>query len=228
MIKASDAKKKAGRPAKPKNEATRSWTDDEISVLIEAYAEHENLYKTNHKRYFNRDISQKSLTSMGSTLKENGITATVKQIGKKLTDLKNYYGGQKRMIESSKSSGAGADEVYVSPWKFYQSIEFLSDTLTPQKTKGNANDEDDGSPYVDAKPPSTKRSKKIDLTQNNELHRAMSTTTTTLELVISLKKNQKFQGEDVDDTFGKLLVGQLKLILECDLKDDLKISLHQM
>ena len=32
MIKASDAKKKAGRPAKPKNEATRSWTDDEISV----------------------------------------------------------------------------------------------------------------------------------------------------------------------------------------------------
>ena len=81
MIKASDAKKKAGRPAKPKNEATRSWTDDEISVLIEAYAEHENLYKTNHKRYFNRDISQKSLTSMGNTLKENGITATVKQIG---------------------------------------------------------------------------------------------------------------------------------------------------
>ena len=35
-IKASDAKKKAGRPAEPKNEATRSWTDDEINVLIEA------------------------------------------------------------------------------------------------------------------------------------------------------------------------------------------------
>ena len=48
-IKASDAKKKAGRPAKPKNEATRSWTDDEISVLIEACAEHENLYKTNQR-----------------------------------------------------------------------------------------------------------------------------------------------------------------------------------
>ena len=32
----------------------------------------------------------------------------------KLTALKNYNGGQKRMIESSKSSGAGPDEVYVS------------------------------------------------------------------------------------------------------------------
>ena len=52
---------------------------------------------------------------MENTLKDNGITATVKQIGKILTDLKNYYGDQKRMIASSKSSGAGADEVYVSP-----------------------------------------------------------------------------------------------------------------
>ena len=48
----------------------------------------------------------------------------------------------------------------------------------------------------------------------------MSTATTALESVISSKKHQKLQGEDVDDTFGKLLVGQLKLIPECDLKND--------
>ena len=71
-------------------------------------------------------------------------------------------------------------------------------------------------------------SKKLASTQNNELHRAMSTATTALELVISSKKNQKPQGEDVDNTFGKLLVGELKLIPECDLKDDLKVSLQQM
>ena len=132
------------------------------------------------------------------------------------------------MIDSSKSSGAGADEVYASPWKFYESLEFLSDTFTPRKTKSNANDEDDGSPYVDAKPPFAKTSKKFTLAQNNEIHRAMSTATTVLKSVISSKKNQKPQGEDVDDTFGKLLVGQLKLIPECDLKDDLKIRLQQM
>ena len=71
-------------------------------------------------------------------------------------------------------------------------------------------------------------SKKLASTQNNELRRAMSTATTALKLVISSKKNQKPQGEDVDNTFGKLLVGELKLIPECDLKDDLKISLQQM
>ena len=227
-IKPSNAKKKAGRPAKPKNEATRSWTDDEINVLVEAWAEHENLYNTKHKSYFNRDIWQDSLTSIENTLKDNGITATVKQIGKKLTDVKNYYGGPKRMIKSSKSSGAGADEVYVSPWKFYKSLEFLSDAFTPRKTKINANGEDHGSPYVEVKLLSAKTSKKLALAQNNELHRAMSTTATALESVISSKKNQKPQAEDVDDTFGKLLVGQLKFILECDLKADLKISLQQM
>ena len=66
------------------------------------------------------------------------------------------------------------------------------------------------------------------MAQSNELHRAMSTATTVLESVISSKKNQKPQGEDADDAFGKLLVGQLKLIPECDLIDDFKISLQQM
>ena len=143
---------------------------------------------------------------MENMLKDNGITATVKQIEKKLTNLKIYYRGQKQVTESSKSSGAGADEVYVSPWKFYESLEFLSDAFTLRKTKSNANDEDDGSSYVDTKP-SAKISKKLGLAQNNELHRAMSATATALELVISSKKNQKPQGGDVDDTFGKLLVG---------------------
>ena len=190
-IKASDAKKKAGRPAKTKNETTRSWTGDEINVLIEAWPEHENLCNTKHKSYFNRDIRQKSLTSMENILKGNGMTATVKQIGKKLTDLKNYYGGQKRMIESSKSSGAGADEVYVSPWEFYEMKfqNFLSDVFTPQKTKSNTNDQDDGSPYVDAKPPFAKTSNKLALAQNNELHTAMSTAATASESVISSKRN---------------------------------------
>ena len=59
---------------------------------------------------------------MENTLKDNRITATVKQI----------YGSQKQMIESSKSSGAAADEVCV--YEFYESFEFLSDSFTARKT----------------------------------------------------------------------------------------------
>ena len=46
----------------------------------------------------------------------------------------------------------------------------------------------------------------------------MSTATTALESVISSKKNQKLEGEDVHDTFDKRLVGQLKIIPECNFK----------
>ena len=36
-IRLSDVKKKAGCLSKPKNEATHSWTDDEINVLTEKH-----------------------------------------------------------------------------------------------------------------------------------------------------------------------------------------------
>ena len=220
---------KKGRIAKSKKDASRSWTDNEVFSLIEIWSEYENLYNTKHKNYFNRDTRHKSLSSVERNLKEHGIIATVKQIGKKLTDLKNYYGGQRRLVETSKSSGAGTDEVYVSPWKFYERLEFLSDAFNPRKTKSNADrEDDDGSPYVDASQPSAKTSKKLALAQNNELHKVMSTAATALESVISSNKNQKPREDDTDDTFGKLVVGQLKLIPECDLKDELKISLQQL
>ena len=196
-------------------------------MLIELWENHENLYNTKLKSYFNRDLRQKSLESIESVLKENEITASIKQISKKLTHLKNYHGGQRRLIESSKSSRAGTDEVYVSYWKIYENLKFLNDAFTPRKTKSNADDEDDNSPYTDAKPPSSKSNKKIAQTQNNELHKVMATTTTALQLVIS-KKNEKLTSKDPDSTFGKLLIGQLQLIPECDLKVDLKISLQQM
>lgn len=64
--------------------------------------------------YFNRDMRQKSLEAIQRSLKDSGITASTQQVAKKLTDLKNYYGGQRRMVEGSKTSGAGSDDVFVS------------------------------------------------------------------------------------------------------------------
>ena len=158
---------------------------------METYNTIQNLYNTKHKSHFNREIRQKMLTSMKNTLTDNGITATVKQIRKKLTDVKNFYGDQKRMSQSLKSSASGTDDVYASPWKFYKNLELLSEAFTRRKTKSNENDENDGSPYVDTKSSSAKTSKKLALVQNNELHRAMSTTTIAMESVISSKKKKR-------------------------------------
>lgn len=222
---------KKNQPAtkrRKKNDTTRSWTDEEVDVLIELWSQHDNLFNTKDRKYFNRDLRQKSLESIEKGLKDSDIEATTQQITKKLTDLKNYYGGQRRMIEGSKTSGAGTDDVYVSVWKFYEKLDFLSDAFTPRKTKSNAAEEVDETPYSNAKPPSAKSVKKSALAQQNELQKVMSTAATALETVITKNSQAAPKVESADDTFGKLLVDQLKLIPECDLKDELKITLQQI
>ena len=105
--------------------------------------------------------------------------------------------------------------------------------VSPRTTKNNSTistEQDNvGSPYAKARPPSVKSSKKH--AQNNELNKVMVTDTSALESAISSKKNDAklnlIEDDDFDDTFGKMLIGQLKLIPECDLKDDLKIDLQQ-
>lgn len=222
--------RKRGRPA-TKNEAARVWTDEETSLLIDLWAQHENLFNTKHRMYFNRDARQKSIAAIEETLNSNNVAATAKQIAKKLTDLKNYFGAQKRMTESSKTSGAGTDEVFCSSWKFYDSLYFLNDAFTPRQTVSNASDEIEiaETPYENAKKPSSKSEKKIASAQKNEMQRVMSTAASALESIMSKRKIEKESAaEDEDDAFCNLLKKQLKLIPDCDAKDDLKLTVQQM
>ena len=152
----SRASKKRGRPTK--SEEARDWQDDEIYSLIDLWSQKENLYNTKHKDYFNRDIRQKTLSTVQLLLAGRGIEATVKQISEKLTNLKNYYGGQKRLVENSKTSGAGTDQIYQTTWKFFDNLHFLSDAFTPRQTHSNMKNL---SPYNIDNSPSTKSSHKI-------------------------------------------------------------------
>lgn len=222
--------RKRGRPAS-KNEGTRDWTDEETNFLIDLWAQHENLFNTKHRMYFNRDARQKSLTAIEETLNSNEIAATAKQIIKKLTDLKNYYGAQKRMTESSKTSGAGTDEVFSSSWKFYDSLHFLSDAFTPRQTVSNVSDEIETTEtlYENAKKPSSKSEKKMASAQKSEMQRVMSTAASALESIMSKRTIEKESvAEDEDGAFCNLLKKQLNLIPDCDAKDDLKLTVQQM
>lgn len=214
--------KKRGRPTTKSD--VRSWTDEETATLIEIWEQHDNLYNTRHKNYFNRDLRQKTLAAIEDNLKGLGITASVKQISKKLTDLKNYYGAQKRMTESSKTSGAGSDDVYISPWKFFDSLHFLSDAFTPRSTTSNA---EEFSTYDATNPPSAKSKKKIADQQNEGIQKAMSSAAAALEEIAS-KRAKKLDENKGDNAFCQFLSNQLSEIPECDIKDELKINIQQL
>ena len=61
-----------------------------------------------------------------------------------------------------KVSGSGTDSLYVSSWRFYESFNFLKDTLTPRATVSNINGEyDEDAVYQISNPPSAKAARKI-------------------------------------------------------------------
>ena len=120
---------------------------------------------------------------MSRKLKEMDVEATDKQISKKLTDLKTYYATQRRMVEAGKpGSGAGAEDGYESSCKFYESLQFLNESLTPRETISNA--------YKVNNPPSEKSTKKMKQAETESLQSIVSRVRSTSWLIKSQNKQR--------------------------------------
>ena len=98
----------------------REWSDDEVECLISLWSRFDVLFNAKHPLYFNKDEKNKAITKIQNEMKENGMDISVKDIAEKIANLRNYYGAQRRMVEASKKSGAGTNEVYESKWKFFK------------------------------------------------------------------------------------------------------------
>ena len=93
---------------------------------------------------------------------ENFDEVNAKQLQEKLTKLRNYYGAEHRKEENSKVSGSGTDSLYVSSWRFYESLHFLKYTQTPRATVSNIDGEyDEDAVYQINNPSSAKAARKI-------------------------------------------------------------------
>jgi hypothetical protein len=52
-----------------------------------------------------------------------------------IRNLRTQYGKEMGKLRASVASGAGTSSVYEPPWRFYNSLHFLRDSITPVKTK---------------------------------------------------------------------------------------------
>lgn len=118
--------KKRGRPS-GKGANAKEWTDSEIFQLIDQWESKEILYNTKHFLYYNKEERDKAVVEIKEALDQQDINATTDQIFDKMTNLKCYYGSQKRQTESIKSQPGVENRDYVSPWKFYNRLHFLKD-----------------------------------------------------------------------------------------------------
>eukprot|EP00111_Clytia_hemisphaerica_P023587 TCONS_00069478-protein len=117
------AGKKRGRPS-CKGADAKEWMDIEIFKLVELWEKKDILYNTKHLMYYNKEERDNAVKYIQKALSENDMHATIEQITDKMTNLKCYYGSQKRNMENMKLNGG--DGNYISPWKFFNHLQFLN------------------------------------------------------------------------------------------------------
>ena len=162
-----------------------------------------------------------------------------------MSALRTYYGKEIGKERSSRTSGKGTKDVYLSKWPFFASLHFLRDNITPRKTTSNlgtdmseekeneAVDQDQpsqqatqqvpdddcvqGSVFPIDNPPSVKNKKKRSLAFEDEL----------LSTCLQVMKCPKEDVNDADIVFGQYVSKQLKKIPEGYAKEMLKIEIQQ-
>ena len=166
---------------------------------------------------------------------ENNFTLTSKQITGKILSLKNYFCKERGKVNCSKKSGAAESDVYKVRWKFYESLKFLDEHISPKPTVSSftpsrSSSTDSSTSEVNSpalatptRPFKTARTENGPNENSERIAKLMDTAASLLARpeVPSVEK-------DEDDIFGDLLVKMLKRIPNGQTKDMLKINLQQM
>lgn len=103
-------------------------TDEEKSSLIEFYKNSPQLWDPSLREYRDRDQRRALLEKLSLEYQNKYHIKTISETWQKLSA---YYQREYVKQENSKKSGSGRDDVYVSDWPFFKSLEFLSDTTEP-------------------------------------------------------------------------------------------------
>ncbi|XP_011296543.1 uncharacterized protein LOC101887722 isoform X2 [Musca domestica] len=78
------------------------WTKEQVSILIENYKQHENLYDTEHPHYFDRLQRENSIDSICNELKKLDETITPSAVTTKVHSLRSQYGKELKAVQNNK------------------------------------------------------------------------------------------------------------------------------
>ena len=88
------------------------------------------------------------------------VNVPLNEVQKRMVSLRSYYGQLKGKMQASKASGAGAENVFVTQWKYFSDLDtFLCDHLVPKRTLSNITntDCDEGQSFSQKIPKSRKK-----------------------------------------------------------------------
>ena len=160
--------KKEGKPTKSsKVKATKDWTDEEITLLIEILEANPCLWNIYDPSYSKKDAKEIAYSEIATNL-----NTTITSVKSKINGLRAQL-GREMVKEKTTRSGQSTDELYRSTWPHYDKLFFLIPVIKSAKSrdtmsrKRNAEDEKDlsgkESPSASVPKKKTLAEKKLDL-----------------------------------------------------------------
>ncbi|XP_029920592.1 uncharacterized protein LOC115368568 [Myripristis murdjan] len=106
------------------------WTEEKERELISFYAEHSCLWKKKCENRNNRQLRLRTLEALRVQLSErHPASFTVEDIKSKFKNLRTVFNREHKAVRASEASAF--HRLYVSKWKHYQQLLFLSDADDP-------------------------------------------------------------------------------------------------
>ena len=93
--------------------------------MIDFYHQNEPLWNHHLKEYRDRNLREALLSKLPNQFEGKFTAAEIKQ---HWHNLLTSYKREKQREESSKTSGSGTSDVYVSNWDYYDAMTFTDDT----------------------------------------------------------------------------------------------------
>ena len=114
-----------------------NWSRDSVLKFIELYKSYECLWRIKSKEYSNRILKDKAYVEMVHFVKEIDSSANRETVTKKINALRTNFRKELKKVESSKTSGAGEEDIYVPKLWYYHELMFLRDQELPRSAISN-------------------------------------------------------------------------------------------
>ena len=121
----------------------RTVSREFITEFIQMYREYPCLWKVKSEEYsdmFKKNLPYEQLTTK---LREIDPDANKEKVAKKMNSLRSCFRKELKMVNYSKTSGAGADDTYTLSLWYFQELLFLTDQEVPRKSISNLESPED-------------------------------------------------------------------------------------
>ncbi|XP_073240346.1 uncharacterized protein [Porites lutea] len=235
----------------PKRPKSRSFQEEEISLLITEWFKYPCLFDKGSKDYHDKNKREIARTHIARSLNEQlgfdkevdstkAITGKPEtylcficldhDVQKKIENLRTYFGKEYgKECETKPKSGSGAVQAFKSSWPWYESLKWLKDHIGQKESISNlvvnvdATTDSDGSNSSVITPITNKKGKKIKLSAEEKIVQAAEAIAEKFPTLPSEAGNVRVTD---DELYGQMIARKLSTLPEGEEKESLKLDIQ--